>query len=361
MRALLTALGLTLFLSFAVIAAVFTVLSVATRPASDGPGSLLARDVSLKPLEEALAESATLRRLMRAQARREAGAVQLAFAEPETETSLSPQAAKASAVAAIEAARAAARRGEEAAHAVYAPWPQESARGVAHLRLAATRSLESAAEPLDLGPNVDFERALREASRRSGLSPATLAALIDAEAYKRPDGGWDAASANPASTARGLAQFLAGSWLHEAAEKDRYLHRVAKARGLIAPNGAVLDRKGLLALRLDPRLSLITAAELAADNLVSLARSGYAPKDDAAAARLAYLAHHEGLAGARAHLAGAVEAGAAAQRLRANIGEKRYASLLKAHDGEAEAAYTSWLETYIDRRIQPQRFVRVVN
>src|SRR5690606_28973798 len=61
--------------------------------------------------------------------------------------------------------------------------------------------------------NEAFREASLEASRRCGLAPSALAALIDAEAAKRPDGSWDPKSANPRSSARGLTQFLRATWI----------------------------------------------------------------------------------------------------------------------------------------------------
>lgn len=360
MRAILTAIGLTLFLSCAAIFAVFSVLAIATRPEAPRESGLV-RGVAQKPLEEAIAESAPLRRLLQARARREAGSVAAAQFVDLSQSAPSPRAIQASAVAAVAAARAAAERGEQAAHAIYVPWPQERARGVAHLRLAAARQMERDADPLNLGPNARHERAIRTAARRTGLSPATLATLIDAEAFKRADGSWDPASNNPTSTALGLAQFVAKSWLHEAENDRRYLNRALRARGLITPEGEIPDKRAVLALRLEPRLSIITAAELAADNLVALARAGYAPKDDLAAARLAYLAHHEGRAGARRYLKYGIAADRAAKRLKTHLGPERYASLMRDHDGAAGDAYATWLETYIDDRIQPERFTQVAD
>ncbi|MEM9726189.1 MAG: peptidoglycan-binding protein, partial [Pseudomonadota bacterium] len=217
-------------------------------------------------------------------------------------------------------------------------------------------------EALALGPNGIYAPALAAAAAQSGLSAGAIAALIDAEAAKTSDGRWDPKSDNPASTARGLAQFLEGTWLDQAAHPARSLHRRAREAGLIAEDGSVLDRAALLALRDTPDLAILAAAEMAADNLLALARLGYAPVDDQAAARLAYLAHHEGLAGAHAHLTGATTAARAARRLTANLADEgRVAQLVAAHGGAHHEAYAAWLEGYIEARIEPDRFRSVVN
>ena len=64
---------------------------------------------------------------------------------------------------------------------------------------------------LRLGANQAMAPAIESAAQRTGLPAAALAAIIEAEAAKRKDGSWNAASRNPRSTAAGLTQFLSGS------------------------------------------------------------------------------------------------------------------------------------------------------
>lgn len=319
------------FLSAGVLTAVYGVLTVSKRPnATAAPEAALfpwrGPDPSIQAELDAL----------------NAAAARAAAAEPVMTVSIpeTPQVAPWS--GALAPSDAAGRNG---AAATPPPLPQESS-----VRLA-----------FDLGPNRGYAAYFHEAAMRTGLSPASLAALIDAEATKKASGVWDPASRNPASSARGLAQFLEKTWIAEAGKPARLLHAEALRRGYIDAAGAVADRSGLLAMRLEPRLAIIAAAEMAVDNLTSLAGSGFRPKDDLDAARLAYLAHHEGRRGARRFLRGEMESGAALKLLEKNIGEARVAALLAEHDGKADAAYRDWLSRYIGGKIRPARFLRAVN
>ena len=329
MRALFSAIGAILAATTLCVATLVALAILIARPGLDR--GLLDSGVARRPatpLVQTVEDSAPLRQLMLARARRPMAA------PPTPSGSAAPV------------------------------WPQEAASRLAFGRLATERfERRMASRPkrrLDLGPNAEHQTAVAEAAILTGLSPAAIAALIDAEARKTASGAWDPNSSNPGSTARGLAQFLEESWLHEARDRERFLHKEALARGLIDAKGATKSdkaRKALLAMRLEPRAAIITAAELAADNLVALARSGYAPKDDEAAAKLAYLAHHEGLSGARAHLAGRTAPDRAEKRLKANlIDEDRVKILLAAHGGAPNRAYAAWLEKYIAKRIKPERF-----
>jgi hypothetical protein len=130
-------------------------------------------------------------------------------------------------------------------------------------RLAVTPPIAPAAPSvtageLRLGANAVFGPALERAAARTGLDPALLAAIVDAEAARRPDGRWDPASRNPRSTASGLGQFLAGTWLDEARRPGGWLAGEASARGWIDPGGHVRDeaKAALLALRFDPEASI---------------------------------------------------------------------------------------------------------
>ncbi|MEL6977450.1 MAG: hypothetical protein AAGM38_02080 [Pseudomonadota bacterium] len=271
-----------------------------------------------------------------------------------SEATLAEAAAASGVIARIEAARRRARQAS-LAEAPAAPERSDPAAGFAFL------SPWRAPKPLRLalGPNQDYAPHFAEAARRSGLSAAAIAALIDAEAAKTASGAWDPRSGNTRSTARGLGQFLQATWLAEAAKRHRLLNQEARARGLLDARGrpkSATAEAALLALRDDPRLSIIAAAEMAAEHVLRLAAAGHAAGGEAEAARLAYLAHHAGYTGARAHLRGERDAARAAVRLRANLTDAQASKWLDAHKGAPAEAYAAWLDSYVAERVAPQRF-----
>ncbi len=235
-------------------------------------------------------------------------------------------------------------------------------------RLAPTLAAPSvASEParlpsgdLRLGRNEAYRPLLERAAARTGLDLALLASMVDAEAARRPDGSWDPASRNPRSTATGLGQFIASTWLGEARRPGSWLAAMAEARGWAGPGGSLREgaRGALLALRFDAEASIQAIADHAAANLKRLRAVGVEPADLRGQARAAYLAHHLGL-------------GDALRFLRHGLGEDRAARLLAAQIGEAAAgrriadagsateAHRSWLLAYVDRRIRPARFANV--
>ena len=185
---------------------------------------------------------------------------------------------------------------------------------------------------LKLGPNEQYRSAILEAAHKCDLEPGGLAALIDAEAAKK-NGIWDKDSANPSSTARGLTQFLKGTWLQMAVLPETTLNKEAKKQNFVDARNRVTDPVALLRLRFDPRLSILSAAEYAASNLkIVLAKKPkcpnfYDPATPDGKMRLAYLCHHEGPGGALTYLRGG-----------------------------KSASYVDFLDNYIERKIVPSRF-----
>lgn len=117
--------------------------------------------------------------------------------------------------------------------------------------------------------NEKFRDILLSASKRSGFTPWTVAAIIDAESAplreyvyllaKKKDGtpitkagepvtkrsavklkvGWNEnTSANPGSSARGLTQFLDGSWVTMALAKGTYLNAEARKKGWVTEDSS---------------------------------------------------------------------------------------------------------------------------
>jgi LysM repeat protein len=214
-----------------------------------------------------------------------------------------------------------------------------------------------AANNLSLGKNEGYREAILEASNRTGMTPQTVAAIIDAEASK-VGGVWQANAKAGTSSASGLTQFLTGTWIGEATRSGSLLNQEAKSLGLINERNQVVDRSALLAARNDPRLSVLAGADYAKHNLSALRASGHMPADasPAAVAKYAYIAHHEGLAGARGFLTGDMSY-LRAGTFEANVPARQRDDYLGASGGDKGNAYRNWLSDYIDRNIDVTRFM----
>ena len=212
---------------------------------------------------------------------------------------------------------------------------------------------------LVLGPNEEFRDAILKASSALELDPAALAALIDAEAAKDKSGKWKADSLNKDSGAAGLTQFLASTWKDEAKKDGTSVNATAKIAGVVDEQNQIIKGKEaeLLALRYDPGLSIMAAAEYGKRNLSQLRNAKLiAPgTSDDVLARLMYLAHHEGAAGAKAFLSGNLSEERAAKLLKSQVGGVKAEEMQKA-SLTAKAAYEDWLNGYMDKKIVPDRF-----
>lgn len=212
--------------------------------------------------------------------------------------------------------------------------------------------------PLRLGANQAHARLLEQAAARTGLDPALLATIVDAEAARRPDGSWNPASRNPRSSASGLGQFITSTWLAEARRPGSWLAREAEARGWTTTSRQIDPRhnQSLLALRFDARASIEAIADHASANLKRLRASGIAPASLPDQARAAYLAHHLGLGDALRFLGGGLSENRAGRLLAAQVGGS--AASRRIHEaGSAAEAHRDWLLAYVDRRIRPARFL----
>lgn len=225
---------------------------------------------------------------------------------------------------------------------------------------------------LALGANSRYRDALLKAQELTGIDAAALAALVNAEAAKissGPDKGvWNPRSHNADSGAAGLTQFLASTWLRFARlektsmKRPTTLNRVARERGYVTAANAIAPNAEtqLLELRFDPELSIISGAELGAENLAALIKAGVIGDDlaDDDLAPYCYLAHHEGLEGAKRILSKTNKH--TVNQLAVQVGGlARAQQLTAAANGDPARAYRDWLNAYIDQRIQPQKFRRV--
>ncbi|MES1973665.1 MAG: peptidoglycan-binding protein [Pseudomonadota bacterium] len=218
---------------------------------------------------------------------------------------------------------------------------------------------EQATATIDgLGPNTRYRDSLCAAARQTGIPATALASIIDAEAAKRRDGSWNPSSRNPRSSAAGLGQFLSRTWEGLAERPGTWLHAVASTNGWLNDRGKVRgDARGsLLALRYDPNASIRGIADFARQNLDRLESKGVKTNDNVRTiARAAYLSHHLGFGDAMKFLKGGIQPERARALLHAQVGgvdaERRIASA-----GDPSRAHQQWLLSYIDRRIQPERF-----
>ena len=177
--------------------------------------------------------------------------------------------------------------------------------------------------------------------------------MISAEAASDRQGRWRADSYNADSGATGLTQFIAGTWLGEARSGSSLLNAELKTRGI---DPATASDRSLLALRTDARLS-IAGVSYAVSNIASLQASGAVPRnlDAAMTAKVAYVAHHEGLGGARAFFRGDIVAVNA--KWSGNVPASQQAGYLERSGGDRAQAYHAWLTDYTNARIDVTRFM----
>lgn len=209
-----------------------------------------------------------------------------------------------------------------------------------------------------LGANSRYAGTLQAAAERSGLPAPALAAIVDAEAAKRADGGWNPLSRNPRSSAAGLGQFLSGTWIGMAEKPGTWLNDAARQNGWLKESGRVdpAARGSLLALRYDPKASINSIADYAKANIATIRRAGIRTGDDPQAlARTAYLGHHLGPGDAIRYLKGGLSENRAAHLLKAQIGSGRAVESIN-RTGDAAVAHRNWLNGYISRKIRPDRF-----
>lgn len=229
----------------------------------------------------------------------------------------------------------------------------------ATLQTAATAPQGAyAPQNLALGANERYRDSIVEAANRTGMTPQTVAAIINAETLRNANGVWQTNAKAGTSTATGMTQFLSSTWVGEATRAGSVLNQEAKAQGLVDANNRVVDRTALLEARNDPRLSILAGADYARSNLAALRADGRITDatSPAALAKYAYLAHHEGLAGARGFLdgnMGYLRSGT----FDANVRGATATRYLEAAGGDMRQAYRNWLSDYTDRQIDVRRFM----
>lgn len=221
-----------------------------------------------------------------------------------------------------------------------------------------TSAKQEAVAELVLGVNDVYRPHLLLAEERTEIDAAAIAAVINAEAAKLPSGEWDRNSKASTSSAAGLTQFLAATWLGEAKKNRTYLNEHAKGQGFVTAGNAIApgSEDKLLRLRFDPEMSIVAAAEYGASNLKALIAEGLVDDEtgDDEKAQFIYLAHHEGLGGASAFLRG--NKGYTFSDLATQVGAAKAQRFIDAAGGNASLAYRNWLNGYIQEHIQPERY-----
>lgn len=289
----------------------------------------------------------------------------------------------------------------------------------------AGKTLNSAGQPVAVVtgpecPNPDglklgqknnrYRAAILDASKRLGLIPQAICALIDCEAGKVPEkvpkldpkGNllknkkgevvmttiselWNANAGNAQSGAAGLTQFLASTWLNHIFLPGYYIHDQSVAKGWVrqqaspkggkhwvfvladgkttispyAQRGSDANVQACLAMRLDPTWSINAAADYGAANLKVLVKAGFklAGLNDMDKAKLMYLMHHEGEGAGPAFIRntlGSLKGGTEGlkKKFATQLGkggiEKANEQISQAA-GDVEKAYRRWLGKFIDR------------
>ncbi|SDB82929.1 LysM peptidoglycan-binding domain-containing M23 family metallopeptidase [Acinetobacter boissieri] len=227
--------------------------------------------------------------------------------------------------------------------------------------------------------NEKYRGYIFAAAKRHNLTPHSLAALINAEAAKLNDRGeWNPKSkAPPPGTAAGLTQFLSASWLGMAADTNALVGQYVAAK---YPNVKPKDlstffsknshiKQEVLDLRFNPEMSIDAAGAYARANLKGLQKdvpSVSQLQDAEALAKLAYLLHHEGLAGAKTIIKDNLTEKRAYELLNTQLVYKnkktkelvteRRDILLKRYHNDPIKAYKSWLMGYVNEHINVYKF-----
>lgn len=266
---------------------------------------------------------------------------------------------------------------------------------------------------LRLGRNNVYRQAILDASKRLGLKPQALCALMDCEAGKvaeiipsldsngkqlKDKKGhllttikrelWNANAGNAESGAAGLTQFLGSTWLNHVLLPGYFIHEKSVANGwvrqedvkkgkntikqwvFVLANGKTstsvskklwgdANVKKCLAMRMDPTWSINAAADYGNANLKILKAKGFKLDglNDMEKAKIMYLMHHEGEGAGPLFISNTLgQAKGGIEKLRKvfalQLGKKGAAlskELIDQAKGDVEKAYRKWLAKYIDK------------
>lgn len=287
---------------------------------------------------------------------------------------------------------------------------------------------------LCLKANFKYRDIILEASKRSGYKPQAIAAIMNAEAatiittellpvigkdgnpvidkktgrpkvrkLTRNTGEWNEKSASPLSSARGMTQFLDGSWIDQAVTDGTYLNAKAKSEGWLTTttvqNGKssktipafkksdctlvtasakrslarVLSSKPnmvgramasdanlqtLLDLRFKAEFAIHAAVDYGLQNMKALSSAGYKTNSlsDAEKAKIVYLCHHLGVADAKHFIDDTMTEAHAKYLLEQQLGKSTAAEKANGKQDKYLEAHREWLAGYIDGRIALRYF-----
>lgn len=250
-----------------------------------------------------------------------------------------------------------------------------------------------AEDNLHLAPaNEVYRKIIIATAKKHNFTSQVVAAVINAEAAKRKkDGYWLPDSHNSDSGAGGLTQFLKSTWLQFCADKRSLMHPVLKQTydpagkysrfsfssstlyGTYTTKVNGKDKKikealpkpytKLADLRFNAEYAIDTSVLYAKDNLAAIEDAGLSvsslPVEDLA--KLIYLAHHDGSAGAIKIMKGARDE-KWVTRLREvvfwqQVGKEKAAALIMRQGGDVVVAYRIWVYGYVDSMINVTRFM----
>ena len=263
---------------------------------------------------------------------------------------------------------------------------------------------------LKLCPNHQYKQFILNAAKHGDMIPQGVAALINTEAgrvvyeYEMPvlnkkgkpvlnkDGvartkkvkvtskEWLPTATNSRSTARGLTQFLAGSWKGQALLRGSYLNLQAMSRGYVVEVVKKIKRSGkpkvtveeqeskylviknegkLLSMRDDPEMSIMVSVDYGVQNFKTLLQSDVklAGINSSEKAKLFYLMHHLGFGDARSFIKNKLKDARAKQILTDQIGsQSAEEKALQEMDNSYMLAHRRWLIGFIDSHITPKNF-----
>jgi LysM repeat protein len=292
---------------------------------------------------------------------------------------------------------------------------------------------------LKLGPNFKYRDVIIAVGARTVLAPQAVAAIMRAEAAtlntKHQDpitdkktgkqaigkdgkprfkvwlentGEWDAKSASPLSSARGMTQFLDGSWIDQAVMDGTFLNAKVKAQGwltttviqvkkststtdktvpafklsdgkfvtakpklslarLLASKPYLTGRattsdgnlQAVLNLRFEAEYAIQTAVDYGMQNLKALTAANFkvSSLNDGEKAKIVYLCHHLGLADAKAFINQTMSATDAKYLLENQVGVSGAANKAKTQNDDYLVAHREWLKNFIDSKIDYNAFL----
>lgn len=280
-------------------------------------------------------------------------------------------------------------------------------------------------QSLRLVANFKYRDIIIAAARRIELSPQAVAAIINTESGRIPkyikspiidpvtqkpmlgkdgkplfkkvpnpdwhEGEWDSKSTNTRSSARGMTQFLDGSWLELACTKGVYLNAKAKQAGWLTAGGFVLSNgkvvtgsihyslarvlsskpyitgpgkasdanlQALLDLRFDPECSIYTAVDYAKQNMGVLSTAGYSfdSLNDGEKAKIAYLGHHLGGGDAKKFIENTISPTRAQHLLEQQVGIDQARKWATNNGGDYLAGHRAWLDWFINDHVKLDHF-----